>query len=367
MHFTIERSALLKTLDHLRGIVERRNTIPILSNALMEVSNGKLKMTATDLDIEVSETVTVAMDKSGATTVPAHLFHEIVKKMPDGGQVSVESADHQVVVKCGRSRFVLATLPKEDFPSFTADGLKHSFTMSAPAMAKMISVVRMSMSTEETRYYLNGFYLHPHEGRLRAVSTDGHRLTRYEAELPEGGEGMPGIIVPRRAAGEILRLLGDADGDVEFSASDTKIVLEFGNITIRSKLVDGTFPPYERVIPSGNENILEVPARALGAALDRVSVVMSERGAPVRLALSSGAMALSCRSSQGSTSDEDLEVEYAGQPLEIGFNSRYLGDMLAQIDTPSVRVLMGDAGSPAILEPIGADTGILYVLMPLRV
>lgn len=365
MKIVLERSVLLKALDHLRNIVERRNTIPILSNILVEANATKLKLTATDIDMEASEVVEAVSDKAGATTLPAHLLHDIVRKLPDGSQVTIEVGEHTAAVKAGRSKFNLSTLPKEDFPPLSVGKMSHSFTMPASAPAKLIGAVRMSMSTEETRYYLNGFYLHDKDGKLCAVSTDGHRLTRYVTDLPDGAGRMPGIIVPRRASGEILRLLGDAEGDATFSLSDTKIELVFGNITVRSKLIDGNFPPYERVIPADNSNVLEVVARDLSAAIDRVSTVTSSRTAPVKLSMSGGTLSLATRNPEAGQADEDLAAEYAGTPMDIGFNGRYLREMLDEIETPNVRMLLADAGSPALIEAIG-DTSVMYVLMPLR-
>lgn len=366
MHIVTERGPLLRTLDHLRGVVEKRNTIPVLSNVLIAASGGKVTMTATDLDLEVTETFEAGVLKGGATTVPAHLFHEIVRKLPEGGQVSIELGETGAVVKCGRSRFVLATLPREDFPTMEAGGMQTKFTIAASALANMIAKVKTSMSTEETRYYLNGFFLEAKNDRLRAVSTDGHRLTRFETDLPDGAAGMKGIIVPRRAAGEIQRLLSDTEADVEFSASESKIMLVVGGITIKSKLVDGTYPPYERVIPTGNANTLEADVAELASTIERVCVVHSSRTSPVKLTMDGMTMTIYARDSQSSAEAvDDLPVEYSGQKLEIGFNHRYLNDILAQVKTGSVRFLFGDAGSPAIIEPLG-ESGTLYLLMPVR-
>lgn len=367
MHFVIERAALLRTLDHLRGVVEKRNTIPILANVLIEASKGAIKMTATDLDIEVSESVEASVLKSGATTVPAHLFHEIVRKLPEGGQVSLEWNEAGAVVKCGRSRFVLACLPREDFPTMDAGDMKTCFSIPAETLATMIAKVKTSMSTEETRYYLNGYLLHVKDNLLRAISTDGHRLTRYETDVPEGAESLSDIIVPRRTAGEIHRLLGDATGGVEFSASDTKIVLVIGNVTIKSKLVDGTYPTYERVIPQGNTNVLDVDVAELASTIERVGVVHSTRSAPIKLALDGMTLTLSARDFQTSAEAvDDVSVEYAGKKMEIAFNHRYLGEFLSQIKGGGLRVLFGDPATPAILEPKD-DPATMYLLMPVRV
>lgn len=369
MHITLERTALLRTLDHVRGVVEKKATIPILSNILMETDGGYVKITATDLDLEVSEKIEAGVLKSGVCTVPGHLLREIVAKLPLGSQVNFEfdAEKHQAAVKSGRSSFKLATLPREDFPVMAADGLNTTFTMPAATLATMIAKVKTCMSTEETRYYLNGFLLEATDKSLRVVATDGHRLTRYDAELPEGAAGMKQAIVPRRPAAEIHRLLSDSEGDVEVSLSESKIVLTFGGIVVKSKLIDANYPPYERVIPLGNANVLEVDVAEFAATLNRVCVVLTERTALVKLSLASLNFTLSARDANSSAdATDDVAAEYNGTPMEIGFNSRYLSDFLAGIDTPSARISFGDPASPAIIEPMGEENS-LHLLMPLRV
>ena len=372
MKLTIERSALLKALGHAQSVVERRNTIPILANILLQASDNRLSVAATDMDIGVIETVPADAGTAGSTTAPAHTLYEIARKLPDGAQVHVEaSGGHgQIKLRSGRSVFVLASLPVEEFPSIASGELPHRFRLPARELRALIDRTRFAISTEETRYYLNGIYLHPTEVRgtpvLRAVATDGHRLARVELPLPEGAAGMPGIIVPRKTVGELRKLIDDAEEDVEIALSPTKIRFSFGEIILVSKLIDGTFPDYERVIPTGNRKLLEVDCRQLKDAVDRVSTISSEKSRAVKLSLRKEAMTLSATSADAGTATEEVEVRYSGDPMEIGFNSRYLLDIAQQIDGETAEMALADPTAPTLIRDV-ADSSALYVLMPMRV
>ncbi len=265
MKINVERGAFLKALSHVQSVVERRNTIPILSNVMIEAGKGQLKLTATDLDIEIVEAIPADVIRNGAATAPAHMLYDIVRKLPDGAQVQAEllaSEGGRLAVSAGSVRFELACLPKEDFPQMAAGALPHKFRLAADDLKRLIDKTRFAISTEETRFYLNGIYVHAaKDGKtrtLRAVATDGHRLARYELDLPDGAADMPGVIVPRKTVTELRRLLDDADGAIEISLSDTKIQFQFGSVELTSKLIDGTFPEYQRVIPSGNDKALSL-------------------------------------------------------------------------------------------------------------
>ncbi|HEX4077646.1 MAG TPA: DNA polymerase III subunit beta [Rhizomicrobium sp.] len=374
MKVTIERSAFLKSLNHVQSVVERRNTIPILSNVMMEAGNGRLKLTATDLDMEIVETLAADVIRNGAATAPAHMLYDIVRKLPDGAQVQAElltSEGGRLAISAGSIRFELACLPKEDFPQMAAGALPFRFRLQTGELKKLIDKTRFAISTEETRFYLNGIYLHAHKdgkgkGEMRAVATDGHRLARFQIELPEGAADMPGAIVPRKTVSELRRLLDDTEGAIDISLSDTKIQFKTDGVELTSKLIDGTFPDYQRVIPSANDKVLSLDAREFAQAVDRVSTISADKTRAVKLSLANDRLMLSVINPDSGTATEELGASYSANAIEIGFNARYLLDITGQIEGKEVRFLLSDAGSPTLIED-SEDRGTLYVLMPMRV
>src|SRR5579872_1288041 len=372
MKVTVERSELLRSLGHVHRVVERRNTIPILANVLIRAEGASLALKATDLDLEVVETIAAEASPGGATTVPAHMFYEIVRKLPEGTQIVLEASGDRAVlsIRAGRSRFTLQTLPESDFPDLAAGDLSHRFSLAAADLRRLIEKTQFAISTEETRYYLNGIYLHTvNSGNsliLRAVATDGHRLAQFELAAPLGAEGMPGIIVPRKTVGEVQRLIEGGEGEIAIELSQSKIRFTLGRAVLTSKLIDGTFPDYGRVIPLGNDKVLEVNKRDFEQAVDRVSTVSSERGRAVKLSLSGGRLVLSVTNPDSGSATEELEVGYEAEPLDIGFNSRYLLDIAAQLESDTAVLKLADPGSPTLLADKDAK-GALYVLMPMRV
>ncbi|HWJ99647.1 MAG TPA: DNA polymerase III subunit beta [Xanthobacteraceae bacterium] len=371
MKVTVERAELLKSLSHVHRVVERRNTIPILANVLIKAGKSGLELKATDLDLEVIETVPAEVKTPGATTVPAHMIYDIVRKLPEGSQVELNASGDRgsMAVKAGRSRFTLQTLPEADFPDLAAGELSHKFSVATPDLKRLVDKTQFAISTEETRYYLNGIYLHAVDekpAKLRAVATDGHRLAQVEIALPKGANGIPGVIVPRKTVAEIQKLVEDSGEEVEIELSPAKIRFSFGRVTLTSKLIDGTFPDYGRVIPAGNDKTLVVEKSDFAAAVDRVSTVSSERGRAVKLSLTAGKLTLSVTNPDSGSATEELEVEYSSDPLDIGFNSRYLLDIAAQIEGEKAELKLADPGSPTLLRDQDAG-GALYVLMPMRV
>jgi DNA polymerase III subunit beta len=372
MKITVERADLLKSLGHVHRVVERRNTIPILANVLIKADKSKLGFKATDLDLEITESIAAEVGPGGSTTVPAHMFYEIVRKLPEGAQIVLEGSNDRAVltIRAGKSRFTLQTLPESDFPDLAAGDMTHKFTLPAADLKKLIDKTQFAISTEETRYYLNGIYLHTAgSGKattLRAVATDGHRLAQFELPLPAGADGMPGIIVPRKAVGEVLRLIEDAEAEVTIELSQGKIRFTLKDVVLTSKLIDGTFPDYARVIPQGNDKELTVDKKEFEQAVDRVSTVSSERGRAVKLSLSNGKLMLSVTNPDSGSATEEIEVEYGAEPLDIGFNSRYLLDIAAQIEGEAAVLKLADPGSPTLIQDRDAK-GALYVLMPMRV
>jgi DNA polymerase III subunit beta len=373
MKATVERATLLKCLGHIQSVVERRNTIPILSNVLIEARGDGLRLMATDLDLQVVETIPAAIDVQGATTVSAHTLFDIVRKLPEGSQVELAVSGERMSVVAGRSRFSLSTLKRDDFPVIAETDLPVRFTLSAGDLKLLIDSIRFAISTEETRYYLNGIHIHATSGpspMLRGVATDGHRLARVELDLPAGAADMPGVIVPRKCVNEVRKLLDEmaADAPVEISLSPAKIRFRFSaDSTLTSKLIDGTFPDYNRVIPTANDKLLKIDTRALAEGVDRVAAIATtEKTRAVKLALGRDKVTLSVTSPENGTASEEVPADYAAADIEVGFNYRYLLDILGQVSSDQVDLHLADASAPTLIRE-GDDAKALYVLMPMRV
>ncbi|MEM6478057.1 MAG: DNA polymerase III subunit beta [Pseudomonadota bacterium] len=372
MKLSIERGILLKAVSQAQSVVERRNTIPILANVLIEAEGDTVSFRATDLDIEVVDRANAMVERAGATTVNAVTLHEIVRKLPDGALVSLtdDGARGRLTVEAGRSNFNLATLPKEDFPVMTSSEYATNFGCPAPVLRRLFDKSKFAISTEETRYYLNGVFMHVAEadgGRsLRCVATDGHRLARIDADLPQEAEGMPGVIVPRKTVGELRKLLEDDDAQIAVSVSETKIRFASEMVTLTSKVIDGTFPDYMRVIPTGNTRKLEVDASEFAQAVDRVATVSSERSRAVKLQLDEDRLVLSVNAPDSGAAEEELGVAYGDEKLEIGFNAKYLLEIASQVDRENAVFLFNSAGDPTLMRE-GNDQSAVYVVMPMRV
>jgi DNA polymerase III subunit beta len=372
MKISIERAALLKAVGQAQSVVERRNTIPILANVLIEAEGSQVSFRATDLDIEVVDRTAAMVERPGATTVSAVMIHEIVRKLPEGSLVTLASdaAAGRLTVSAGRSTFQLATLPKEDFPVMASSEYAVSFQAAAPVLRRLFDKAKFAISTEETRYYLNGVYMHVAQGEggkvLRCVATDGHRLARIDAPLPVGAEGMPGVIVPRKTVAEMRKLLDDDEAMIAVSVSETKVRFATPAVTLTSKVIDGTFPDYSRVIPMGNSRRLEVDAAEFAKAVDRVATVSSERSRAVKLSLDEDRLVLSVTAPDSGNAEEELAVAYGDERLEIGFNAKYLLEIANQVDRENAVFLFNSAGDPTLMRE-GNDTSAIYVVMPMRV
>ncbi len=372
MQITIERSALLKALAHVTGVVERRSTIPILSNVLLRAEGSELTLTATDLDIEVIEHIPAMVTQPGGTTLQAVILHDIVRKLPDGAQLELSRTgdDSQMNVVSGKARFALQALAPDDFPSVEAGDLAHSFELDGKDLKRLIEKTQFAISTEETRFYLNGIYLHAAENEqgpvLRSVATDGHRLAQVEMPLPEGAAGMPGVIVPRKTVLELRKLCEDNDMKMKVELSESKIRFSTDGLKLTSKLIDASFPDYDRVIPKNNDKHMSVSNGAFSAAVDRVSTLSTDKGRAVKLIIEKDQLTLSVTNPDSGSAEEQISVDYGDEGLEIGFNARYLMDISAQIESDVMNFLMSDPGAPTMVRD-GSDMTALYVLMPMRV
>ncbi|MHA6264224.1 DNA polymerase III subunit beta [Arenibacterium sp. CAU 1754] len=372
MKISIERGTLLKAVSQAQSVVERRNTIPILANVLIEAEGDSVQFRATDLDIEVVDKAPAQVERAGATTVAATTLHEIVRKLPDGALVTLtaDSAAGRLTVEAGRSNFSLATLPKEDFPVMASSEYEANFSANAKVLRRLFDKSKFAISTEETRYYLNGVYMHVSDSEggkvLRCVATDGHRLARIDADLPEGADGMPSVIIPRKTVGELRKLLEDDDMSIAVSVSETKVRFATPDITLTSKVIDGTFPDYTRVIPQGNTRRLEVDASEFAQAVDRVATVSSERSRAVKLQLDEDRLILSVNAPDSGAAEEELAVAYNDERLEIGFNAKYLLEIASQVDRENAVFMFNSAGDPTLMRE-GNDQSAVYVVMPMRV
>ena len=373
MKMTIERALLLKSLSHVQSVVERRQTIPILSNVLLEATvenGGTLLLRATDNEIEISDKISATVEEAGKLTVSAHKLYDIIKKLPDGAQIHFECAsdNDQLQVTSGRSRFALATISADGFPTMTVEDAASSFSLPTATLAGLIEKTQFAASTEETHYNLNGLYLHEKNGEktmLKVAATDGHRLATAEVDMPEGVSGMPAVIIPRKTIGELTKLLAESQEPVQISVSQNQVRFSLGNVILASRLIDGNYPAYERVIPEGNDKFLEVDSSGLITLVDRVAVIF-EKSRGIKLQLKKGVLTVTASNTEEGMAEDEMEAGYDGEPLEVGFNYRYLLDILAQVKGGTVRFSFKDAMAPVILQDAN-DTSALYVLMPMRV
>ncbi|KKC24914.1 DNA polymerase III subunit beta [Sphingomonas sp. SRS2] len=372
MKLTIERAGLLAVLGQAKAVVERRNTTPILANVLLDAGNGFLRVTASDLDIEIVLVVeAAAIDMPGRITADANMLFDIARKLPEGCQIALTAADGKLAVTGGRARFSLQTLPAEDFPTLISGDMPTVFSLSPDVLKGLIDKTRFAISTEETRYYLNGIYFHLGDGgALTAAATDGHRLA--VVTLPEDadldGEAMPDIIIPRKAVGTVRKMLDGLDKEslVEIGVSSTKIRFHLGDAVLTAKLIDGQFPDYTRVIPRDNEKLLRVDPAALALAVDRVATIATEKTRSVKFTVSKDLVTLSVTSPEFGVAVEEVVADYGDAAIEMGFNARYLLDVLAQVGGDSAEMLLS---VPAVAALIRQHEGAAatFVIMPMRV
>lgn len=372
MKIIVDRPQFLKALSHAQGIVERRTVTPILANVLLKAQNGKLTITATDLDLTIIESLDATTETEGEITLPAQLLYDIIRKIPEGSSIDLsEKPDSsQVIIKAGRSRFTLPSLPAEEFTPLKTSDMPNAFSLPASSLSFLLQTTKFAVSTEEARYYLNGIFFHTkrEDGNmmLRTVATDGHRLAKADYPMPGGASGMPEVIIPRKTINELSKLLDDQGGDVKVSLSHTQITFVFGSVLLASRLIDGSFPDYESVIPNDNTSKLIINTQVFAEAVDRVATISQEKSRGVKLSIETGKLTISATSNNQGSGTEELEASYEGPTLEIGFNARYILDICQQVESENLILFLKNESTPTILQGEKEDAS-LYVLMPMRI
>ena len=375
MEFKINSSDLLKALSHIHGIVEVRHTLPILSNIILKAKDNELTLSSTNLDIYCADKIKAEVSTAGEISVAAVTFFEIVKRLPSGSEVvmTMEEGENEIILKCGRSKFNLSTLKTDDFPIISDNDLSTNFVLSADELIRIIDKTKFAVSNEETRYYLNGIFLHKADRNsiqfLRAVATDGHRLAQYDIPLPQGAEEITGIIIPKKTIFELRKVLDDANGDVSISLNENKIKFTFNDLKIISKVIDGTFPDYTKVIPQNNNKNFKTNNNELKNAIDRVSAVAANeesKSKAIKLSLEDNKLNLSVESQSKGSANEIIDISYDGDKVDIGFNSKYIIDICNEVDGEEVDISLLDSVSPAIILD-KTDENLFFVLMPMRI
>lgn len=369
LHLVVEKNTLLTALAHCQGVVERRNTVPILAHVLLEAQGSTLKITATDLEMAFIETLPAHVTAPGSTTVSAQRLFEVVRKLPEGSEIELKTTEDgaSLQLRSARSNYSFSCLPVIDFPPMATENLPCTFKIHAGELSRLIDKTRFSMATEETRYYLNGIYFHKSpDGFLRAVATDGLRLAQAQVELPPEASSMPQVIVSRKTIHEIRKLIDEVAEEVTVSLSENKIQFSVGTSFLISRLIEGKFPEYEKVIPLSNDKILEVDVKIFSDAVDRIAIMSTDKLRPVKINVAGTTMTLSAHSTDTGSAIEELEVGYAGEPVDFGFNARYILDVTQQIASQTLHFLIGDE-TEAIIAKDASDDSALYVLMPMRV
>ena len=375
MEFKINSTDLLKALSHIHGIVEVRHTLPILSNIILEAKDDKLILSSTNLDIYCSDKIKAEVLKSGEVSVSAVTFFEIIKRLPSGSEVLMimEEGENEIRLTCGRSKFNLSTLKTDDFPIISDSDLSANFVLSADELIRIIDKTKFAVSNEETRYYLNGIFLHKAERNsiqfLRAVATDGHRLAQYDIPLPQGAEDITGIIIPKKTIYELRKVLDDANGDVSVSLNENKIKFSFNDLKVVSKVIDGTFPDYTKVIPQKNDKNFKTNNSDLKIAIDRVSAVAANedsKSKAIKFCIENNSLSLSVESQSKGSANEMIDVNYSGDKVDIGFNSKYIIDICNEVDGDEISISLSDSISPAIILD-KTDENLFFVLMPMRI
>ena len=371
MKFKISRSNFFKTLSHLQGIVDKKNSLPVLANILIEAKNNELILSSTDMDISIIEKIDCSVLEDGATTINSQILYDIVRKIGDNSEIEIISNSGKLLtLRADGSRFSLACLPKEDYPIIDQDNSGINIKLNSKILFKLIDKTKFAISNEETRYFLNGLYFNiSNEDNINIVTlvgTDGHRLAKFSHEIEEDIDEVSGVIIPKKTIYELSKLLSEIDNTISISISSNKIIFFIGNIIFISKLIDGSFPDYKRVIPKDNSNILKINRETLLSAVDRVSTIANEKSPVIKFKLLKNILNLNTVNNESSTASEDLNINYDGDDIEIGFNSKYIMDIVNNLEDEEVFINLKDNSSPIIaLE--NSNNKLVYVLMPMRV
>jgi DNA polymerase-3 subunit beta len=365
MRFSIQREALLKPLQQVVNVVERRHTLPVLANLLAVVKDGQLSLTGTDLEVEMIARTAVDDARDGETTIPARKLFEIVRALPDGSKVGLSQGEDKITVQAGRSRFTLAALAPNEFPAIEDIDLIERIRVPEAVLKELIERTAFAMAQQDVRYYLNGLLLDLRENALRCVATDGHRLALCEAQLPAGAQTRKQIIVPRKGVLELQRLLEGGDREVELEVGRNHLRLRREDVTFTSKLIDGRFPDYDAVIPIGADKEVRVDREALRAALQRAAILSNEKYRGVKIEVSPGQMLLVAHNPEQEEAQEEVEAETRVDGLAVGFNVTYLLDALSALREEIVLIALRDANSSALLRETSNDR-CRHVVMPLR-
>ena len=371
MKFKILRSSFFKTLSHLQGVVDKKNSLPILANILIEAKDDQLKLSSTDMDISIVEKIDCNVLEDGSTTINSQILYDVVRKIDDNSEIEIISNNGKLLsLRSDGSRFSLACLPKEDYPIIEKDNSGINITLNSKILFKLIDKTKFAISNEETRYFLNGLYFNvtneDNKNIVTLVGTDGHRLAKFSHEIKGKIDQISGVIIPKKTIYELSKLLSDTDIDITISISSTKIVFIIDNIIFISKLIDGSFPDYKRVIPNDNMNILKINREKLLSAVDRVSTIANEKSPVIKFKLLHNVLNLNTINNESSTASEDLKINYTGDDIEIGFNSKYIMDIVNNLDDNEISIDLKDNTSPVIARE-NSNTNLVYVLMPMRV
>ncbi len=373
MKFEVSQSNIFKCIYHLQGIVDKKNSLPILSNILLEAKDNKLTLSSTDMDISIVETLECNVLEEGSTTINSQIFYDIIRKLNPTSQIEVISNDGKLLtVRSNQSRFSLACLPKEDFPIIDKNTNGMDLKINSQILFRLINKTKFAISNEETRYFLNGLYFNLNNENsntvLTLVCTDGHRLAKFSHKLDIDNykEDVSGVIIPKKTIQELSKLLSDLDEEIQIIISSNKIIFYINNLTFISKLIDGSFPDYKRVIPNDNGNALEINRESLLLAVDRVSTIANEKSPVIKFKLFENLINLNTANNENSTATEDLTGKYNGSDFEIGFNSKYIMDILNNLEDEDIIINLKDGSSPiTAIEKSNPD--LIYVLMPMRV
>lgn len=366
MKFEISRETLIKPLQLVTGVVERRQTLPVLSNVLLVLEGNQLSMTGTDLEVELIGRVEIEQgSEGGEVTVPARKLMDICKSLPDSASLKMALDDNKLVIRSGRSRFTLSTLPPSDFPSAEESSEALEFSISQERLKEMLDSTSFAMAQQDVRYYLNGLLFEVSPNFLRVVATDGHRLAMDTEDMSTPADKVMQVIVPRKGILELARLLGEGEDNVDIVIGSNHIRAKTANFTFTSKLVDGKFPDYDRVLPKGGDKKIIADRNELRQSLSRTAILSNEKFRGIRLTLLDDEIKILANNPEQEEAEEIVAVEYKGDSLEIGFNVSYLIDVLTVLDTETVQLIVSDSNSSALVQ--GADgSSALYVVMPMR-